>query len=188
MGLGVAVVGVAVTTLHPPIGSVSRAFHAQIGAVQQRETSLQQARKEAVEKLATVAGSVALSQRIDEAIRRLDGLRSSGTDAEVRDAEAAIDGLLAEARGEAAEVLHQARAYRWSRSVGERAAGERFAGELPAFEASPDYYRTRRFLEVLADGLEGRRKFVITGDSGDTPVFRMDFSDPTSAIDTLLTE
>lgn len=188
MGLGVAVVGVAVTTLHPPIGSVSRAFHAQIGAVQQRETSIQQARKEAVEKLATVAGSVALSQRIDEAIRRLDGLRSSGTDAEVRDAEAAIDSLLAEARGEAAEVLHQARAYRWSRSVGERAAGERFAGEVPAFEASPDYYRTRRFLEVLAEGLEGRRKFVITGDSGDTPVFRMDFSDPTSAIDTLLTE
>ena len=26
------------------------------------------------------------------------------------------------------------------------------------------------------------------GDAGDTPVFRMDFSDPTSAIDTLLAE
>lgn len=188
MGLGVAVVGVAVTALHPPIGSVSRAFHAQIGAVQQRETSIQQARKEAVEKLATVAGSVALSLRIDEAIRRLDALRASGSAAELAEAEATIDRLLADARGEAAEVLHQARAYRWSRSVGERAAGERFAGEVPAFEASPDYYRTRRFLEVLAEGLQGRRKFVIAGDSGDLPVFRMDFSDPTSAIDTLLTE
>jgi hypothetical protein len=29
---------------------------------------------------------------------------------------------------------------------------------------------------------------VIAGDAGDTPVFRMDFSDPTSAIDTLLSE
>jgi membrane protease subunit HflK len=188
MGLGVSVVGVAVTALHPPIGSVSRAFHTQIGAVQQRETSIQQARKDAVGKLATVAGSVELSQRLDAAIRRLDALRATGSAPQVAEAEAAIAGLLMEARGEAAEVLHQARAYRWSRSVGERAAGERFAGEVPAFEASPDYYRTRRFLEVLADGLEGRRKFVITGDSGDTPVFRMDFSDPTSAIDTLLTE
>ena len=59
-----------------PIGSVSRAFHAQIGAVQQRETSIQQARKVAVEQLAKVAGSVELSQRIDEAIRRLDAIRT----------------------------------------------------------------------------------------------------------------
>jgi membrane protease subunit HflK len=99
-----------------------------------------------------------------------------------------IDTLLTEARGEAAELLHAARAYRWSRAVGERADGERFAGELLAFEASPDYYRSRRFLEVLAAGLADRRKFVIAGDAGDTPVFRMDFSDPASAIDTLLTE
>ena len=40
----------------------------------------------------------------------------------------------------------------------------------------------------LAQGLMGRRKFVIAGDPGDTPVFQMDFSDPTSAIDTLLTD
>jgi hypothetical protein len=72
--------------------------------------------------------------------------------------------------------------------VGERASSERFAGELLAYQASPIYYRTRRFLEVLADGLAGRRKFVIAGDPGDAPVFRMDFSDPTSAIDTLLAE
>ena len=98
------------------------------------------------------------------------------------------DRLLADARGEAAELVHAARAYRWSRAVGERASSERFTGELLAYEASPVYYRTRRFLEVLAEGLTGRRKFVITGDSGDTPVFRMDFSDPTSAIDTLLTQ
>jgi hypothetical protein len=72
--------------------------------------------------------------------------------------------------------------------VGERAVGARFAGELLAFQSAPDYYRTRRFLEVLAEGLSSRRKFVIAGDAGDTPIFRMDFSDPASAIDTLLTE
>lgn len=188
MGLGINVVGVAVTTLHPPIGKVSRAFHYQIGAVQSKETAVQRARKEAVEKLAKVAGSVSLSMDIDAAIRRLDSLRVSGKKEEAAAVEEEIDRLISGARGEAAEVLHQARAYRWSRSVGERASSDRFSGELLAYEASPVYYRTRRFLEVLAEGLTGRRKFVIAGDAGDTPTFRMDFSDPTSAIDTLLTE
>lgn len=185
MALGVDVVGVAITSLHPPVGNVSRAFHAQIGAVQDRETLVQKARKEAVERLASVSGSVDLSQRIDLEIRSLESLRDPVARGQV---EARIDTLLAEARGEAAEILHGARAYRWTRAVGEAADRERFAGELLAFESSPDYYRARRFLEVLAAGLAERRKFVITGDAGDTPVFRMDFSDPTSAIDSLLTE
>jgi regulator of protease activity HflC (stomatin/prohibitin superfamily) len=188
MGLGIDVVGVAVTTLHPPIGKVSRAFHYQIGAVQQKETSIQLARREAVRQLAKVAGSVDLSLRIDAAIRRLDALRTAGDKPQAAAAEREIDDLLAEARGEAAEHVHRAQAYRWSRVAGERASSDRFSGELLAYQASPVYYRTRRFLEVLAAGLTGRRKFVIAGDAGDTPVFRMDFSDPTSAIDTLLSE
>ena len=188
MGLGVQVVGVAVTALHPPIGRVSRAFHYQIGAVQERETSIQLAHKEAVKKLAQVAGSVDLSLRIDAAIRRLDALRAGGETQQAVVAEQEIERLLSEARGEAAELVHQARAYRCRRAVGERASGERFAGELLAYETSPVYYRTRRFLEVLADGLTGRRKFVIAGEAGEAPIFRMDFSDPTSAMDTLLTE
>ena len=189
-GLGIQIVGVAVTSLHPPIGNVSRAFHAQIGAMQERETLIQRARKDAVEKLARVAGSVEFSQQIDAEIRGLDGLRTAGKadSAAVTAAEGRINELLSDARGEAAEMLHAARAYRWKRVIGERADGERFAGELLAFQASPEYYRTRRFLEVLAEGLASRRKYVITGDAGDTPVFRMDFSDPVSAIDTLLTE
>jgi len=131
---------------------------------------------------------VELSLRIDAAIRRLDTQRTAGDLEQVAATEAEIERLLAEARGEAAELVHQARAYRWQRSVGERSSSERFAGELLAYETSPLYYRTRRFLDVLAEGLTGRRKFVIAGDAGETPVFRMDFSDPTSAIDTLLTE
>ncbi len=218
VGLGVNVVGVAITSLHPPIGAVSRAFHAQIGAVQEKETRIQRARKDAVEQLARVAGSVELAQKIDAEIRRLDDLRAAGDattiqaagpkqpgqkqpaqmetareesssrDSRINEIERRIDALLAQARGRAAETLLAAKAYRWSRAVGEKAEGERFAGEILAFEASPAYYRTRRFLEVLAEGLSNRRKFVIAGDTGDTPVLRMDFSDPASAIDTLLTE
>ncbi|NBW95455.1 MAG: hypothetical protein EBR28_01665 [Planctomycetia bacterium] len=198
LGLGMDVVGVSITSLKPPGGKVARAFHGQIGAQQQRESLIQGGRKAAVTTLAKVAGSVEHSQRINAAILELDALRTEwGRRAAAGDQDALrriagqeleIEALLGEARGEAAEIIHAARGYRWARAVGERSAQERFAGELLAFEKSPDYYRVRRFLEVLADGLAERRKFVIAGDHGELPMLRMDFSDPTSAIDTLLGE
>jgi len=192
IGLGLEVVGVSVTSIKPPGGRVARAFHRQIGSQQERETLIQAGWKEAVTTLATVAGSVALSNRINTAILELDALRAvdGAADEEIRQRilvkEHDIEGLLGEARGEAAELIHAARGYRWTKAVGERSARERFAGELLAFEKSPDYYRVRKFLEVLADGLAERRKFIIAGDQGDLPILQMDFSDPTSALDTLL--
>jgi membrane protease subunit HflK len=198
LGLGMDVVGVSVTTLKPPGGKVSRAFHQQIGAQQQRETLIQEGQRDAVVTLAKVAGSVDHSNRINSAILELDGLRS-GTAAEmpsdpearrhlVAEKEIDIQTLLGEARGEAAEMIHAAKGYRWKKAVGERSAQERFSGELMAFEKSPDYYRMRRFLEVLSEGLADRRKFVIAGEQRGLPVLQMDFSDPASAIDTLLGE
>ena len=199
IGLGLDVVAVSVTSLRPPGGRVARAFHRQIGAQQERETLIQTGRKEAVTTLATVAGSVELAGRIDSAILELDTLRAQASAAGVGatgddvgrrivGTELDIETLLGEARGEAAELIHAARGYRWTRAVGERSARERFAGELLAYEKSPDYYRVRKFLEVLADGLAERRKFIIAGDQGDLPILQMDFSDPTSALDTLLGE
>ena len=194
LGLGLDIVGVAITTLRPPGGKVARAFHRQIGAQQDRETLIQGGRKQAVTTLARVAGSVELSSQINAAIVELDALRTGSDTATdgtataklVAERELEITRLLGEARGEAAELIHAARGYRWSKAIGERSARERFAGELLAFEKSPDYYRVRRFLEVLADGLAERRKFVIAGEHGDLPVLQMDFSDSASAIDTLL--
>jgi regulator of protease activity HflC (stomatin/prohibitin superfamily) len=167
---------------------VSRAFHNQINAEQLRETKIQLARKGAVEKLVRATGSADLSKRIDASIQQLDALRLGGQAAEAAALEQEISDLIREAQGEAVEKIHQALAYRWQRAVGERSSSEQFFGELLAYRTAPRYYRTRRFLEVLAEGLAKRRKFVITGDPGDAPVFQMDFSDPTSAIDTLLLE
>jgi membrane protease subunit HflK len=196
LNLGLDVVGVSVTAIKPPGGRVSRAFHQQIGAQQERETLIQQGHRDAVVTLAKVAGSVDHSNRINAAILELDALRSSAaaqqpTEVERRRIAAKeldIERLLGEARGEAAELIHAARGYRWTRAVGERSAQERFAGELMAFQRSPDYYRVRRFLDVLSEGMAERRKFVVAGDHRDLPLLRMDFSDPASAIDTQLGE
>jgi len=200
LGLGFEIVDVAVTTLQPPPGKVAREFHRQIGVAQYRETLIQRAEKQAIVTLVKVAGSVARSRDISDAIVELDRRRTAVADADAGDRqrddavrslaqqELQIETLLGDARGEAAEIIHKARAYRWSRAIGERSALERFAGQLLAYQASPAYFRTRYYLDVLAAGLDGQRKVVIAGDHADLPVLDLDFSEESNAIDTLIGE
>ena len=203
LGLGFEIVDVGVTTLQPPPGKVAREFHRQIGAQQERETLVQLANKDAIKTLAKVAGSVDRSRKINEAIIRLDDSRTAAAEAaakigardilpltaqQLAKQELEIEELLGEARGEAAEIVHKARSDRWKKTIGERSALERFAGQLLAYKAAPAYFRTKQYLEVLANSLVDRRKVVIAGDKGDLPVLNLDFSDPTNAIDTLIGE
>jgi regulator of protease activity HflC (stomatin/prohibitin superfamily) len=203
LGLGFEIVDVGVTTLQPPPGKVAREFHRQIGAQQQRETLVQMANKDAIKTLARVAGSVDRSRKINDAIIRLDDSRTAAAEAAARigareilpltaqqlaKQELEIEELLGEARGEAAEIIHKARSDRWKKTIGERSALERFTGQLLAYQAAPAYFRTKQYLEVLANSLVDRRKVVIAGDKGDLPVLNLDFSDPTNAIDTLIGE
>ena len=203
LGLGFEIVDVGVTTLQPPPGKVAREFHRQIGAQQERETLVQMAHKDAIKTLAKVAGSVDRSRKINEAIIRLDDSRTAAAEAAAKigareilpltaqrlvKQELEIEELLGEARGEAAEIVHKARSDRWKKTIGERSALERFAGQLLAYKAAPAYFRTKQYLEVLANSLVDRRKVVIAGDKGDLPVLNLDFSDPTNAIDTLIGE
>jgi len=203
LGLGFEIVDVGVTTLQPPPGKVAREFHRQIGAQQERETLVQLANKDAIKTLAKVAGSVDRSRKINEAIIRLDDSRTAAAEAaakigareilpltaqQLAKQELEIEELLGEARGEAAEIIHKARSDRWKKTIGERSALERFAGQLLAYQAAPAYFRTKQYLDVLANSLVDRRKVVIAGDKGDLPVLNLDFSDPTNAIDTLIGE
>lgn len=192
--LGLRITGVAITALQPPMGRVSRAFHSQIGAVQEKETRIQEALKDAAVTRVQVAGSVELSNRLSAAIMQLDNLRTElGAKASTPEGQAQlavkeqqIETLLAEAKGDAAGLVHKARATRWQRAASEAASAERFLGELLAYQAAPSYYRARKFLDVLSEGLAGRRKYVITGDGRGLPVLQMDFNDSSNAVDTLL--
>ena len=193
MELGLHVVDVSITSLQPPAGKVSRAFHRQIAAQQQRETLIEKARRTAVATLARVAGSVDLGRRLNAALLDLEAGRTTATRAaepnvaaSVAAREAGVERLLGEARGEAADLIHAARGERWTLAIHEDAARERFVGELVAHDLAPSYYQAARLLAVLAEGLVSRRKFVVTGQEGELPILRMDFADPGSAIDTLL--
>ncbi|MBL6713094.1 MAG: hypothetical protein ISQ07_06890 [Pirellulales bacterium] len=197
-GLGLHVVSVAITSLMPPGGNVARAFHSQIGAQQERQTLIEQGHRDAVTTLASVAGSVDRSRRISAAILELDTLRRDVADdttpastnqrrLQIANRELDIETLLGEARGEAAELIYNARGYRWKRAVGESSSLEQFSGELLAHESAPLYYRTRRFLDVLSESLSDRRKYIITGTTT-TPTLKLDLNDSASALDTLLSD
>jgi regulator of protease activity HflC (stomatin/prohibitin superfamily) len=209
LGIGLTVVDVSITRLQPPPGKVARAFHRQIGAQQSQETLVQDAKKKAIVTLVKVAGSVDRSRRINDAILDLDEMRTeradesqgrggstvatqpTDRDRQIVQKELEIESLLGEARGEAAERILAARAYRWTRVVGEQSSGERFAGQLMAYRAAPSYYMARNYLDILSAGLADRRKVIIGGQNtglGTLPMLDLDFSDPTAALDTLLAE
>lgn len=72
--------------------------------------------------------------------------------------------------GEAAVKLAQAQARRWELEM--RAAGEvtRVENERFAYEAAPEIYKKRRYLEVLVNGIREARKYFLAFEPGDRKV------------------
>ncbi len=181
MGLGVNVLFAGLISVHPPSEQgVAAAFLEQIGALQERQSLIEQAQKTAIQALASVAGSPDRALQIDSAIMGLENALDSV------EQEVTLEQLLAGARGQAAKIIYQARAERWRRAVVERAAAQRFAAELEAYRNAPNYFRAKRYLDALARGLAGARKFVLATGHTQLPVFRIDLKDAGSTIDTIL--
>lgn len=179
--LGVDVVFVGLVNIHPPSEEgVAVAFLEQIGAMQQRQAMIEQANQEANQILALVAGSRTKALQIERVIVDLEDA------ADPHQQEVEIEQLLTTARGQAAQLIYEARADRWERSVNERAMSERFTAEVLAYRGAPDYYRAKRYLDALAGGLAGARKYILSGQQNQLPVFRIDLKDARSTIDSIL--
>lgn len=75
-----------------------------------------------------------------------------------------LEQLLRGLEGDAAVALAQAQAGRWELEM--RAAGEvsKLQGERIAFDAAPDIYKSRRYLEVLSAQLATARKYFLAFD------------------------
>lgn len=174
--LGLDVVFVGMAGIHPP-QEVAEAFHRVVQAHQEREARIEVALREAIGKLAAAAGTPELARSIGTEIERLETLRQSQGDAAALAAqETKIEALLQAAGGEASKRIAEARAYRHERENAERAKAERFERELLAYARAPRLYRMRRYLEVLADGLAERRKYLLLADRRNLTV-RFDLKD-----------
>lgn len=188
LALGVSIQMAAIVGVHPPQPQgVAEAFQEQIGALQQKEAAIEDARRQATGALAAVAGSVAQAEQLAAAIRELE--RTDAQTSEQRMAMLArIDRMLTAARGEAARVVHEALAYRWQREMLERGKAHRFLAQAQAFGRAPRYYMHQEYLDALTEVLPHTRRFIVPGDAagGGEGIIRLDLTEAASALGTLL--
>lgn len=182
--LGLEVVWVGLSMVHPAQPVVD-AFYETVGAEQERETAIQRAMQDEVRILAEAAGTRAGADQILEQIAKLESLKASGASEEEHLLqEARLEELIQQAGGKASELIAAARAYRWTVENLEHGRALRFASELEAYLAVPDFYKSRRYLEQLGDGMQTARKWIISADRKDM-VLKGDLKDTQSALDGL---
>jgi len=87
--------------------------------------------------------------------------RTFNFDAQIAAINDRIEKMFSKIRGEAAVVLAQARAYRWKTEFRERARAETFAVDLMGLRSAPALYRLDKYLNVLTEGLQKQRKYVL---------------------------
>lgn len=199
--LGLEVVFVGLTAIHPPSNNeVAVNFQKQVGAMQEYQTEIEKANREAIRLLASVAGSKERALEIKKAIDDLQIAEAAVNTAEEKKqnveearkamlaAQAKVDDLFATAgtSGDAALRLAEARAMSWERAVSQGAKADRFSSELQAYREAPELYRMRQYLTVLSEGMANSRKIILTTRSDTPPTFRIDLKDSSSAISSIM--
>lgn len=199
--LGLEVLFVGLSALHPPQDSeVAAEFHKVVAALQVQQTEIENARKTAIQTLASVAGSFEEARALEAAIDRYESAdrslaraQESGDAAAIEAAESAfaqqkstLDALLASAQGEAAQLINEALAYRWRYALDRRAAAERFDAELRAYRQAPSLYRVRNYYQAVAEAMDKARKIVLTSSQTQDPIFRVDLKDTDTGIDSIM--
>ena len=201
-GLGVEIVYVGALGVHPPQDAeVAASFHELIGVMQENAVALEDAERDAIAELAEIAGSHGQALRISEAIGELERRRHElerGRGAgeleaaelerlagQVAEQQLAIEALMNEAGGRAAQLIHEARADRWRQALLEQARASRIMTQQAAYDQAPTYYVTRRYFQTLSDALRDRRKVLILADQEAPASIRLELEDAGSALDFL---
>jgi len=174
-GAGVNLLFVGVAGAHPPSSEgVARSFEGVVASAQSAEAAIEFARAEAIERLAAVAGDAELARRIVDELDKLEDMQDRGAgEREIAEQELAIEAALADAGGEAAQMILEARADRWARHMDARAAAARNAGRTALYSAAPDVYRSILYLEALSQAAAQARLFITALE----PDIRLDFEE-----------
>ena len=179
--LGLTIDEVLLYDIHPPSdGEVADAFLEQVNALQSQKTDIENAQRDAIGIYSAAAGSRPEALRIEAAIRKLAELRADPTTPREDELaqQATINRLIDAAGGEAARVLADARLQRWETALGEQAEAARFDFERAAFDAAPDYFRARYYLDAVAESFAQSNRRVITTVNSDEPsVLRLDLTE-----------
>ncbi|MEM1108992.1 MAG: SPFH domain-containing protein [Planctomycetota bacterium] len=190
---GLNVQDVSLYDVHPPKDDeVADAFLKQVNALQSQKTAVENAERDAIGTLSNAAGSRAEALRIEKAIAQLTALREqrdaagapADIEAQIVEQEAQINRLIDRAGGEAARVLANARQQRWEVALAEKAESGRFAFELSAFNLAPEYFKTRYYLDAIAEAFgESNRRVISTVPITDDSTIRLNLEDAGTASD-----
>jgi len=179
--LGLRIDEVLLYDIHPPKkGEVADAFLGQVNALQSQKTDIENAERDAIGIYSAAAGSRPEALRIEAAIRRLAELRAEPATARTDELaqQATINRLIDAAGGEAARVLADARLKRWETALSEQAEAARFDFERAAYDAAPDYFRARYYLDAVAESFAQSSRRVISTVNTDQPsTLRLDLSE-----------
>ncbi|MEC9372202.1 MAG: hypothetical protein VYC34_00085, partial [Planctomycetota bacterium] len=163
-GAGVRVLFAGVAGAHPPErDEVAREFEMVYAAEQAVEASIEFSRGEAIEKLATVAGDADLARRIVAELDVLERMNDADEDARaIAEQEQKIEDLLETAGGEAASLIAEAKADRWERHMRARGLAIRQSGRNMLYNAAPEVYAARQYLNALKNAIDDARVYITT--------------------------
>lgn len=86
-----------------------------------------------------------------------------------RNIEAELPGLL----GEAAVAMAEAQSTRWQRELQAQTELETQVRQQDAYRAAPEVFKARAYLQALAEGIRGSRKYLFTFDPSKYPQVRL---------------
>ena len=196
--LGVEIVWVGLANVHPP-QNVAEDFNSRAAAIQQALNVREQGLQQQTNILTEAAGSVTAAQRIVREHQKLEELRQryqqlrSGpggleAEAQIQEAQAAfaaqqteLERLVQQAGGTAGSALMKARQERWERENGAIAQAALQPVEYAAYLRAPRYYSFRRYLEILAQAMPDKRKFMLLTDDK-SPDIELDLKETIDAL------
>ncbi len=191
--LGLNIQDVLLYDVHPPKDSeVADAFLQQVNALQSQKTAVENAQRDAIGILSSAAGSRAEALRAEAAIQKLTDLRNqrdaqeapADIEQQILDQETQINRLIDQAGGEAARILADARQERWEVALAEKAESGRFAFELAAYNVAPNYFKSRYYLDAIAEAFsESNRRVISTVPITDDSTIRLNLEEAGTASD-----
>lgn len=200
--LGIQVVSVGVANVHPPQG-VAEEFNSTAAFAQRGKQLLETGLQQQMAILTSAAGSVEAAEKIVAEHQRLEQLRmeyqqlrrqrdaGGASDEQVQEAlsllntqQAELERLIQRAGGQAGGRLLEARRERWEEENGAIAQAALQPVEYAAYQQAPRYYAFRRYLEILAQAMPDKRKFMLLTDDKN-PEITLNFEEAITALSNL---
>lgn len=189
----VEVLFVGTAGAHPP-KDVAPRFEQVIEAQQKYHSRLDDAHAEATKTLVAVVGNEQLAWEIGDQLRVRDRMRAEieAADPATRESlraalteqELKVERLLERAGGSAASEIVQARADRWSATLGAKSDALAYLGKVRLDTAASSIYRADQYFQALRDMIAGTRLYIT---SDEVPLtLRTDVTEKTNSNDVLL--